>query len=97
MTLPFDDIKEFQPIKTLQSLPFVVGQFIYRKFINNFQKREQLLGTYSITSFGHRSVEYAHPVISSTLSFGVGAIQRTPVVIDNEIVIRPMMGHNTIL
>ena len=32
------------------------------------------------------------PSYHQRLSFGVGAIQRTPVVIDNEILIRPMMG-----
>ncbi|MGG3891731.1 2-oxo acid dehydrogenase subunit E2 [Metabacillus fastidiosus] len=89
---PFDNIEEFQSIRKLQSLPFIIGQYIYRKFISNFQKREQLLGTYSITSFGHRPVEYVHPVIASTLGFGVCAIQNTPAVIEDEIVIRPIMG-----
>ena len=38
-------------------------------------------------------VEYVHPIISSArLSFGVGAIRKTPVVIGNEILIKPMMG-----
>lgn len=90
--LPFEEIQEFKQISRLQSLPLVIGQYIYRNFINNFQKRQQLLGTFSITSFGHRAIDHAYPVISSTLSFGVGAIKESPVIIDKEILVRPMMG-----
>ncbi|MFA9557768.1 2-oxo acid dehydrogenase subunit E2 [Evansella sp. AB-rgal1] len=88
----FDDMEEFEPIRRLQSLPLMLGQIVYNKFINSFTKREHLLGTYSITSFGHRPIDFAYPVISSTLSFGVGRMKDTPVVIQDEVVIRPMLG-----
>jgi pyruvate/2-oxoglutarate dehydrogenase complex dihydrolipoamide acyltransferase (E2) component len=89
---PFEAIEEFAPLRKLQSLPLPLGQWMYNRALSNLKKREQLQGTFCVTSLGHRPVQSFHPVISATLCFGMGRVQDQPVVLDGEIRIQPMMG-----
>ncbi|TMN20878.1 2-oxo acid dehydrogenase subunit E2 [Lentibacillus cibarius] len=87
----FEEVDEFKPIRKLQSLPLGIGQWIYNKTIKNFSKREKLQGTFTVTSLGHKPIQSFYPIISSTTCFGVGSIQKKPIVVEDDIQIRPMM------
>jgi len=87
----FREINEFTPVQKLQSLPLGIGQWMYNKAIKNLSKREQLQGTFTVTSLGHQPIQSFFPIISSTTCFGMGAIQNRPVVVKDEVEICPML------
>ncbi|WP_139491979.1 2-oxo acid dehydrogenase subunit E2 [Brevibacillus dissolubilis] len=87
----FEELEEFAAVRKLQSLPLGIGQWVYNRVLNNLAKREELQGTFCITSLGHQPIQSFYPIISATVCFGVGTIEDKPVVRNGEIIVRPMM------
>ncbi|WP_078392757.1 2-oxo acid dehydrogenase subunit E2 [Shouchella patagoniensis] len=79
----FEDIKEFGPVKKLQTFPTFIGQWIYNRTMSKSKKREKLQGTFTVTSLGHQPIRSFYPIISSTTCFGVGAIHERVVLKNN--------------
>jgi pyruvate/2-oxoglutarate dehydrogenase complex dihydrolipoamide acyltransferase (E2) component len=80
--------------RLLSSVPIILGTFLYKKVMNNLHKREQIQGTFMVSSLGHNGVHSFFPMSSSTICFGLGGISDKPVVMNNEIVIRPIFNLN---
>jgi pyruvate/2-oxoglutarate dehydrogenase complex dihydrolipoamide acyltransferase (E2) component len=87
----FAEIEEFAPIRKLHSLPLRWGQWFYNRALSNLAKRQQLQGTFCVTSLGHKPILSVYPIISATICFGMGMIQERPAVVEGEIRIEPVM------
>lgn len=85
----YEDSPHFRNARILAKLPMALGGFIYRKVLSNLVKRENAQGTFMVSSLGHNNIRNFFPIITSTVAFGVGAIEKTPVVKNDQIVI----GH----
>jgi hypothetical protein len=88
----FETLDEFKSARLLRKLPLGIGQWVYNAALSSLERRGRLQGTFMVTSLGHRPIRDFLPVSSSSLCFGMGAIEPRPVVVGGEIVIREMMN-----
>lgn len=88
-----EDIPQLHALQKFQKLPPIVGRFLWRKARNDVRKKQQLEGSFTVTSLGHREIIDFLPVISSTTCLGIGAIRPMPVVEANteKVRIKPIM------
>jgi hypothetical protein len=82
---------EFAPVRLLHRLPPVVGAPLFRLGVGSLRRRPDLLGTFALTSLGHRPVDGFHSVGGTTITLGAGRITERPVVRNGRIEIAPMM------
>jgi len=87
----FDNIQEYAGLKKLQRLPLFLAQLIFGWLLADLKIRRSRLGTFSVSSLGHKSVNSFFSVGGTTLTFGLGQIQLQPVVQEGEIKIAPVM------
>ncbi|MEN9865198.1 MAG: hypothetical protein RL748_788 [Pseudomonadota bacterium] len=87
----YENSSEFAAVKKLNSVPFRLGRMLYGMVLGKLAKRQEIQGSFTITSLGHSRVQGFFPISSTTLAFGVGAIRDAAVVVDGQIVVRPMM------
>jgi pyruvate/2-oxoglutarate dehydrogenase complex dihydrolipoamide acyltransferase (E2) component len=78
-------------VRKLNALPLILGRWLYGLVLDNLSKRQEIQGSFTVTSLGHSRVNGFFPISSTTLAFGVGEIKDSVVVVDGEMVIRPMM------
>ncbi|MFC0562528.1 2-oxo acid dehydrogenase subunit E2 [Halalkalibacter alkalisediminis] len=87
----FEKGEQFKSIRRLQQLPTWLGRMIYNKIMKNPETWQQTQGSFTVTSLGHVPINSFFPMTSNTTCFGIGAIRRCPVVMEDDIVIRPML------
>jgi pyruvate/2-oxoglutarate dehydrogenase complex dihydrolipoamide acyltransferase (E2) component len=87
----FEEIREFASLKKLHRLPLFLGQTLFSLVIGKLTERKSILGTFSVTSLGHKPINSFFSVGGTTLTFGIGRIQSRPVVQDQQIKIAPLM------
>ncbi|WP_100374830.1 2-oxo acid dehydrogenase subunit E2 [Bacillus sp. FJAT-45037] len=90
-TASFEKDEKFKPIRKLQKFPIWFGRKIYNKVMKNPVTWHQTQGSFTVTSLGHVSINSFFPMSSNTTCFGIGAIRQCPVVMDGDIVIRPIL------
>lgn len=86
-----EELADFRRVRMLNRLPIWLGRWVYRLGTWSFGGRERLQGTFTISSLGHRGINSFFPISTSTLCFGVGAVEPKPVCLGKAIVVRPMM------
>lgn len=82
---------EFAPARLLHRLPWALGQFTFRLGVRPLGRRADTMGTFAVTSLGHRSVDSFFSVGGTTITLGVGRVLDRPVVRDDRIVVAPVM------
>jgi pyruvate/2-oxoglutarate dehydrogenase complex dihydrolipoamide acyltransferase (E2) component len=82
---------EFAPVRLLHSLPLPLGGLLFRLGARPLHRRPATMGTFAVTSLGHRAVDSFHSVGGTTVTLGVGRICDRPAVRDGELVIAPTM------
>lgn len=87
----YEDSQAFAAVRKLNALPFVLGRRLYGFVLAKLGKRQQIQGSFTVTSLGHSRVNSFFPISATTLAFGVGAMKDSAVVVNGEVVIRPMM------
>jgi pyruvate/2-oxoglutarate dehydrogenase complex dihydrolipoamide acyltransferase (E2) component len=87
----YEDSEAFAAVRKLNSLPFILGRWLYGFVLGKLYKRQEIQGSFTVTSLGHSRVNGFFPISSTTLAFGVGAIKDSVVVVDGEMLVRPMM------
>jgi pyruvate/2-oxoglutarate dehydrogenase complex dihydrolipoamide acyltransferase (E2) component len=85
---------EFAGVRALHRLPRLVGAFAFRQRVGRLGGRAAILGTFAVTSLGHRPVDGFHSVGGTTVTLGVGRIAERPAVRDGRIVVAPLMRLN---
>lgn len=89
-----ETMPEFEAVRRLQQLPVPVGRALFRRAVRPLEQRARLMGTYAVTSLGHRPVDSFHSVGGTTITLGVGRATDRPVVRDGRIEIAHVMRLN---
>lgn len=89
-----DTMPEFARIRTLQRLPVPLGRLVFRAGVRPLGRRAALLGTFSVTSLGHRPVDGFHSAGGTTLTFGLGRITDRAVVRAGQLAVAPVLRLN---
>ncbi|MCX5065761.1 2-oxo acid dehydrogenase subunit E2 [Micromonospora lupini] len=82
---------EFRGVRLLHRLPPLLGRLAYRVVTRSAVRREELLGSFSVTSLGHRPVDGFYSVGGTTITLGVGRIVDRPVARDGAVTVAPSM------
>lgn len=86
-----DEMPEFAGVRTLHKLPRWLGRRAFRHTVGPLSARAERLGTFSVTSLGHRPVDGFHSVGGTTITLGLGRITDRPVVRDGIVAVAPVM------
>ncbi|WP_406205809.1 2-oxo acid dehydrogenase subunit E2 [Kitasatospora sp. NBC_01560] len=82
---------EFAGARLLQRLPGPVGSLLFRMGTRPLNRRADVMGTFAVTSLGHRPVDGFHSVGGTTITLGVGRIADRPVARGTEVAVAPLM------
>jgi pyruvate/2-oxoglutarate dehydrogenase complex dihydrolipoamide acyltransferase (E2) component len=82
---------EFAGVRLLHRLPWPLGPMALRSASAPLRRRPETMGTFALTSLGHRPVHSFHSVGGTTVTLGMGAVQERPVVADGRLGIAPIM------
>ncbi|GAB3844936.1 2-oxo acid dehydrogenase subunit E2 [Dactylosporangium cerinum] len=86
-----DTMPEFASLRRLHRAPMPLGGLLYRLAVRPLRQRIRRMGTFAVTSLGHRPVDGFYSVGGTTLTIGLGRSTDRPVVRDGEIVVAPVM------
>jgi pyruvate/2-oxoglutarate dehydrogenase complex dihydrolipoamide acyltransferase (E2) component len=86
-----DTSPEFAPARLLDRLPPLLGAFAFRRAVRPLRRRAARMGTFALTSLGHRAVDGFHSVGGTTVTIGLGRVAPRPVVRDDRIAVAPVM------
>ncbi|QEU95731.1 2-oxo acid dehydrogenase subunit E2 [Streptomyces kanamyceticus] len=89
-----ETMPEFAGVRKLQQLPVPVGRALFRRAVRPLHQRPYLMGTYAVTSLGHRPVDGFHSVGGTTVTLGVGRVTDRPVARHGKVEIAPVMRLN---
>jgi pyruvate/2-oxoglutarate dehydrogenase complex dihydrolipoamide acyltransferase (E2) component len=93
---PFRDgdpnvMPQFAAVRLLHKLPWPVGRLLFRRGVRPLRTRGQTLGTFAVTSLGHRPVDGFYSVGGTTITLGVGRVVDRAVVRDGVVGVAPVM------
>jgi pyruvate/2-oxoglutarate dehydrogenase complex dihydrolipoamide acyltransferase (E2) component len=86
-----DHMPEFKRVRALQRLPWPARALAFRASVRPLARRPSMLGTFAVTSLGHRPVDGFHSVGGTTITLGVGRVLDRPVARDGQLAIAPTM------
>jgi pyruvate/2-oxoglutarate dehydrogenase complex dihydrolipoamide acyltransferase (E2) component len=89
-----DTMPEFAPTRLLHRLPALLGTLVFLLGVRPLHRRATTMGTFAVTSLGHRPVDGFFSVGGATITLGLGRIVDRPVVHDGQITVAPMMRLN---
>ncbi|WP_238696666.1 2-oxo acid dehydrogenase subunit E2 [Streptomyces sp. E5N298] len=82
---------EFEGVRMLHRLPGPVGRALFRRTVRPLATRDRFMGTYAVTSLGHRPVDGFHSVGGTTITLGVGRATDRPVARDGRVEVAKVM------
>jgi pyruvate/2-oxoglutarate dehydrogenase complex dihydrolipoamide acyltransferase (E2) component len=82
---------EFAAARMLQRLPWPVAPLLFRLGVRPLARRGEVMGTFAVSSLGHRPIDGFYSVGGTTITLGVGRIADRPVVRDGAVVVAPTM------
>ncbi|MFB6889763.1 2-oxo acid dehydrogenase subunit E2 [Kitasatospora sp. NPDC056327] len=82
---------EFAGTRLLRRLPWPLGGLLFRLGVRPLARRGTVLGTFAVTSLGHRPVDDFYSVGGTTVTLGVGRVAERPVVRDARVEAAPVM------
>jgi len=85
---------EFVAVRKLHGLPWWLAPALFRRVMAPLATRPATMGTFAVSSLGHRSVDGFHSVGGTTITLGVGRVLDRPVVRDGRVVVAPVMRLN---
>jgi pyruvate/2-oxoglutarate dehydrogenase complex dihydrolipoamide acyltransferase (E2) component len=86
-----DTDPELRGLRMLHKLPWPLAKLAFRFASGGLKRRAGVLGTFSVSALGHRSVRGFYPLGGTAVSFGVGRIEEMPVVRDGDLTVAPVM------
>ncbi|MFC4049285.1 2-oxo acid dehydrogenase subunit E2 [Actinomadura syzygii] len=85
---------EFARVRALHRLPWLAGPVAYRAVSRSLRRRPQTMGTFAVTSLGHRPVDGFHSVGGTTITLGLGRVTDRPVVRGGRVEVAPVLRLN---
>ncbi|WP_052398276.1 2-oxo acid dehydrogenase subunit E2 [Streptomyces sp. NRRL F-5123] len=89
-----DTAPEFTGARRLDARRYPRGLARYRKIARPLERRAALMGTFAVSSLGHRAVDGFHSVGGTTITLGVGRVTDRAVVRDGAFAVAPVMRLN---
>lgn len=89
-----DTAPEFAGLRLLHRLPGPLGRLVFRLGVRPLARRATVMGTFAVSSLGHRPVDGFHALGGTTITLGVGQVADRPVVRDGTVTIAPVMRLN---
>ncbi|ADP82249.1 2-oxo acid dehydrogenase subunit E2 [Pseudofrankia inefficax] len=84
-------LPELAGARALDRLPGPLGRLVFRAATTPLRRRAAAVGTFAVSSLGHRAVDGFYSVGGTTVTLGVGRIAERPVVRDATVVAAPTM------
>jgi pyruvate/2-oxoglutarate dehydrogenase complex dihydrolipoamide acyltransferase (E2) component len=84
-------LPEFAGARLLHRLPWPFGGALFRLGVRPLRRRAAMLGTFAVTSLGHRPVDGFYSVGGATITLGLGRIAERPIAQDGNVLIAPML------
>jgi hypothetical protein len=78
----------------LYRLPSRIGWFGFRRALSTVHKRPELMGTFAVSSLGHRTVNGFHAHGGTAITLNLGQVRPTPIVRDGVVDIAPVLRLN---
>src|SRR5260370_31373436 len=75
---------EFDRVRALHRLPWLLGSAAFRAAMSPLRSRPKLMGTFAVSSLGHRPVDGFYSVGGTTITLGVGRVADRAVVRDGQ-------------
>lgn len=85
------ELPEFAPMRKLQGMPLGLARLAFRLGVRPLPRRAFTMGTFAVTSLGHRPVDGFHSVGGATVTLGLGRTVDRPVVRDGAVAVAPVM------
>jgi pyruvate/2-oxoglutarate dehydrogenase complex dihydrolipoamide acyltransferase (E2) component len=85
------DLPEFGGARALQRLPRPLGAAAFGLGVRPRRRRAAALGTFAVTSLGHRPVDGFYSVGGTTITLGLGQIADRPVAREGRVLVAPVM------
>jgi pyruvate/2-oxoglutarate dehydrogenase complex dihydrolipoamide acyltransferase (E2) component len=85
---------EFAGVRALHRLPWPARTPAFRATVRPLRRRAAMLGTFAVTSLGHRPVDGFHSVGGTTVTFGLGQVAERAVVRHGRVEVAPVMRLN---
>lgn len=85
---------QFAGARILHRLPWPLGPLALRAGTGSLAKRAATVGTFAVSSLGHRPVDGFHSLGGTTVTFGLGQTVDRPVARDGRVLIAPVMRLN---
>lgn len=82
---------EFGRVRALHRLPWLVGSAAFRAAMSPLRTRAALMGTFAVSSLGHRPVDGFYSVGGTTITLGVGQVADRAVVRSGQVAVAPVM------
>jgi pyruvate/2-oxoglutarate dehydrogenase complex dihydrolipoamide acyltransferase (E2) component len=82
---------EFAKVRALHRLPWIAGPLAYGAVSRSLRRRPLTMGTFALTSLGHRAVDGFHSTGGTTITLGLGRVTDRPVADEGRVVVRPML------
>jgi pyruvate/2-oxoglutarate dehydrogenase complex dihydrolipoamide acyltransferase (E2) component len=84
-------LTEFAGALTAHRIPVPVGRPLVRAALRSLRRRPALMGTFAVSSLGHRPVDGFYSIGGTTITLGLGRVADRPVVRDGRVAIAPIM------
>jgi pyruvate/2-oxoglutarate dehydrogenase complex dihydrolipoamide acyltransferase (E2) component len=84
-------VPEFAGAVRIGRLPVPLGRWISRTALKSLRRRPEIMGTFAVSSLGHRPVDGFHSVGGTTVTLGVGRVADRPVVRGGALAVAPVM------
>ncbi|WP_371656002.1 MULTISPECIES: 2-oxo acid dehydrogenase subunit E2 [unclassified Streptomyces] len=82
---------EFASMRMLHRLPRPLARLAFRLSVRPLAGRAALMGTFAVTSLGHRPVDGFHSVGGTTVTLGLGQIAERALARDGQMMVAPVM------
>lgn len=93
-TTAVEDLPEAQGILRLDRLPALIGWVSFLAIMRRLRSRRRYMGTFAISSLGHRPVNGFHAVGGTAITLNLGQMKESAVVRDGKIIVAPLLRIN---
>jgi len=89
-----DVAPEFAGVRKVNQLPALIGSLMFRRLMGRPAARAAVLGTFSVSSLGHRPVDAFSGAGGTAVTLNVGQMRDRAWVRDGEVTVAPVMRVN---
>jgi len=91
---PFEQLPEMRGIRLLHRLPSWLGWLLFSTQVSKLKNRPRYMGTFAVSSLGHRPVNGFHAVGGGAITLNLGQVKPSPLIRDGVISIGQLLRLN---